>query len=126
MDRYTEGTHVRKQLTRGGLVAIAATAAAVAALAGTGTAESGFSRTNLATANDRSDGYAPASRLSTELRQQGVAQGSTLVENPGALTQTYGYDKDVMTAGTPPRPQMVPSKTNPTAEAHKTEPDKNT
>ena len=117
---------MRKQLTRGGLVAVAATAAAVAALAGTGTAAAGFSLTNVAMANDRSDGYAPASRLSTELRQQVVAQGSTLVENPTALTQTYGYDNDVLTTGTPSRPQMLPTKTNPSAEAHKTEPDKNT
>lgn len=117
---------MKKDLTRSGLVAAAAVAATVAVFAGTGSAASGVSLTDVPTANDRSDGYAPASRLSTELRQQVVAQGATLVENPSALTQSYGYDNDVLTAGTPARPQMVPPKTNTSDEAHKTEPDKNT
>ena len=75
-------------------------------------------------ANTRSDGYAPASVLSSELSQQVVAQGSTKLENPSALTSYYGYDNDVVNpAG---QPQMVPTPANPTKEAHKTEPDKNT
>jgi len=78
--------------------------------------------TPVAAANSRSDGYAPASRLSPELRQTVVAQGSNLVENPSALTSTYGYDNDVVNAAG--LPQMVPTPTNP-SEAHKTEPDKN-
>jgi hypothetical protein len=74
-------------------------------------------------ANTRSDGYAPASALSPELRQTVVAQGATKLENPSALSSYYGYDNDVLNpAG---QPQMVPSPTNP-KEAHKTEPDKNT
>jgi hypothetical protein len=73
-------------------------------------------------ANTRSDGYAPASVLSRELTQSIVAQGATLVENPSALTKTYGYDSDVVNAAG--MPQMVPTPTNP-AEAQKTEPDKN-
>jgi len=116
---------VRKNITRGGGLAVAATAVAVTALAGTGSAASGIALSSVPTANDRSDGYAPASRLSQELRQQVVAQGATLVENPSALAQAYGYDNDVLTSGTPQRPQMVPTKSNST-EAQKTEPDKNT
>jgi len=36
---------------------------------------------NVATANTKSEGYAPASKLSAELRQSVVAQGSTKLEN---------------------------------------------
>jgi hypothetical protein len=82
------------------------------------------SLSNVPNANTRSDGYAPASKLSPELRQLAVAHGSTPLENPSALTSYYGYDNDVLnSAGLP---QMVPTPTSPTAEAHKTEPDKNT
>ncbi len=78
---------------------------------------------NVAQANTRSDGYAPAPILSPELAQIVVAQGSTKLENPNALTSYYGYDNDTLnTAG---QPQMVPTPTSPTTEAHKTEPDKN-
>lgn len=79
---------------------------------------------NVATANTRSDGYAPASKLSVELRQTAVAQGSTKVENPSAAVSYYGYDNDVLNSAG--QPQMVPTPTNPAHEAHKTEPDKNT
>jgi hypothetical protein len=83
--------------------------------------------TNVATANTRSDGYAPASKLSVELRQVVVAQGSTKLEggsaSPGSVNY-YGYDNDVLNAAG--EPQMVPTPTSPTHEAHKTEPDKNT
>jgi hypothetical protein len=81
------------------------------------------SLTNVPTPNTRSDGFAPASKLSPELRQVVVAQGSTKLENTSALTSYYGYDNDtVNSAG---EPVMVPTATNP-VEAHKTEPDKNT
>jgi hypothetical protein len=81
------------------------------------------SLTNVPTANTKSDGFAPASKLSPELRQVVVAQGSTKLENTSALTSYYGYDNDtVNSAG---EPVMVPTTTNP-VEAHKTEPDKNT
>ena len=81
------------------------------------------SLTNVPTANTKSDGFAPASKLSPELRQVIVAQGSTKLENTSALTSYYGYDNDtVNSAG---EPAMVPTTTNP-VEAHKTEPDKNT
>jgi hypothetical protein len=82
------------------------------------------SLTSVPAANTRSAGYAPASMLSPELYQLVVAQGSTRVENPAALTSYYGYDNDVLNeAG---QPQMTPTPANPGTEAHKTEPDKNT
>ncbi len=74
-------------------------------------------------ANTKSEGYAPASLLSPELRQVVVAQGATKLENPSALTSYYGYDNDVVNSAG--QPQMLPTPSNP-AEAHKTEPDKNT
>jgi hypothetical protein len=79
---------------------------------------------NVATANTKSDGYAPASKLSLELRQTAVAQGSTKLENPSALTSYYGYFNDVLNAAG--EPQMVPTPTSPANEAKKSEPDKNT
>jgi hypothetical protein len=74
-------------------------------------------------ANTKSEGYAPASLLSPELRQVVVAQGATKLENPSALTSYYGYDNDVLNSAG--QPQMLPTPGNP-AESHKTEPDKNT
>lgn len=80
--------------------------------------------TSVSTANTRSAGYAPASKLSPELEQVTVAQGSTPLENPSALTSYYGYDNDLLNeAG---QPVMVPSPASAGKEAHKTEPDKNT
>jgi hypothetical protein len=79
--------------------------------------------TGVPTANTRSDGYAPASKLSPELSQVVVAQGSTKLENTSALTSYYGYNNDNLNSAG--QPVMVPTATNPT-EAHKTEPDKNT
>jgi hypothetical protein len=97
-----------------------------AVFAATGTADSpwgsGPDLSNVP-ANTRSDGYAPASRLSPELTQVVVAQGSTKVENPTPLTSYYGYDNDLLNAAG--EAQMVPTPTNP-SEAQKTEPDKNT
>jgi hypothetical protein len=79
--------------------------------------------TGVPTANSKSDGYSPPSRLSPQLRQVVAAQGSTKVENPGALVSYYGYFNDVTNAaGTP---QMLPTPTS-TTEAQKSEPDKNT
>src|SRR5215471_3964152 len=78
---------------------------------------------NVPTANTKSDGYAPASKLSPELRQVAVAQGATRLENPSALTSYYGYDNDVLNAAG--QPQMLPTPASAT-EAQKTEPDKNT
>ena len=81
------------------------------------------SLTSVPSANTRSPGYAPPSMLSPELEQVVVAQGSTKVENPTALTSYYGYDNDVLNAAG--QAQMLPTPGNP-KEAHKTEPDKNT
>ena len=79
--------------------------------------------TNVPTANTKSDGYSPASKLSPELRQVVVAQGSTRLENPTALTSYYGYYNDVLNAGG--QPQMLPLP-GALTEAQKSEPDKNT
>ena len=75
------------------------------------------------TANTKSDGFAPASKLSPELIESVVAQGSTKLENPSALTSYYGYYNDVLNAAGDP--QLMPTPTKPT-EAQKSEPDKNT
>jgi hypothetical protein len=97
---------------------------AAAPAAGVASPPSWPSLTGVPTANTRSDGYAPASKLSPELRQVAVAQGATRLENPSPLTSFYGYDNDVLNAAG--NPQMVPIPANPTTEAHKTEPDENT
>ena len=81
--------------------------------------------TNVPTANTKAIGYAPASRLSGELRQIVLAQGSTKLENPQGIITNYGYENDVPSAGDPTVPQMVPV-TGAQVEAQKTEPDKNT
>jgi hypothetical protein len=79
--------------------------------------------TNVPTANSKADGFSPASRLSPQLKQIVVAQGSMKVENPSALVSYYGYYNDTLnSAGTP---QMLPTSTSLT-EAQKSEPDKNT
>jgi len=80
--------------------------------------------TSVPKAQTRSDGYAPASKLSPELHQVAVAQGATRLENGSPLTSYYGYDNDVLNSAG--EPQMLPTPANPATEAHKTEPDKNT
>jgi hypothetical protein len=105
-----------------GALALAVTAVLVA-VAGA-TPPSGPSLTGVPKANTRSPGYAPASVLSPELQQVAVAQGSTKLENPSALTSYYGYDNDVLNAAG--QPVMVPVPSSGGKEAHKTEPDKNT
>src|SRR5712675_734078 len=81
-------------------------------VAGTASSPNWLSLTGVPTANTRSDGYAPASKLSPELDQFTVAQGATQLENPSALTSYYGYDNDVLGPGG--QPQMVPTPANPT------------
>jgi hypothetical protein len=76
-------------------------------------------------ANQKAAGYAPASRLSLEIQQIAVAQGSTRLESPRDIVSFYGYENDVPSADNPALPQMLPTTANPT-EAQKTEPDKNT
>jgi hypothetical protein len=93
------------------------------ALAGAPPHKGGLALANVPTANTKSAGYAPASKLSAGLTQIAVAQGSTKLENSSSLTSYYGYDNDVLNAAG--QPQMVPVQGSMT-EAQKTEPDKNT
>jgi hypothetical protein len=106
------------------LLAIGVAAAVFAAVGGA----SGNDRpqlTNVPTANSKAVGVAPASRLSGELSQIVVAQGSMKLENPQGIITNYGYENDTPSAGDPTSPQMVPV-TGAQVEAQKTEPDKNT
>jgi hypothetical protein len=98
--------------------------AALLAVTAAATPPSGPTLTGVPSANTRSEGYAPPDVLSPELRQSAVAQGSTRLENPSALTSYYGYDNDVLNSAG--QPVMVPTPTSGGKEAHKTEPDKNT
>jgi Bacterial protein of unknown function (DUF839) len=102
-----------------GFLAVAGIFATTSAIAFPGLELSGVKR-----ANTRSDGYSPASKLSPQLAQTIVAEGSTPVENPSPLASYYGFDNDLLNAAG--QPQMLPTPTSPGAEAHKTEPDKNT
>src|SRR4051812_33840508 len=105
-----KGTSLRTRTVRGAAAAaVLAVSASAFAASGSAAQPDGPRLTGVATANTRSDGYAPASKLSPELRQSVVAQGSTLVENPSSLTSTYGYDNDVTNAAG--MPQMVPTPT---------------
>jgi hypothetical protein len=107
-------------------LAVGTAVAAGGTLTGVGLASAsggGSMLTNVPTANTKSDGYAPASKLSPQLRQITVAQGSTKLENPSALVSYYGYYNDVLNAAG--QPQMLQTPITPT-EAQKSEPDKNT
>ena len=115
--RRSKRTAVVAVLTAVGAVAIGALATGATPFGG------GLELTNVPTANTRSVGFAPASKLSPELAQIAVAQGSTKVENPTAQVSYYGYDNDVVTASGEPQMVPTPAVSN---EAHKTEPDKNT
>jgi hypothetical protein len=94
-----------------------------AGVAGAASPIDGPALSDVPTANAKSAGFAPASKLSPELRQTAVAQGSTKVENPSVAISYYGYDNDVLTASGDPQMLPTPAVMN---EAHKTEPDKNT
>ncbi|MDP9308760.1 MAG: phosphatase [Actinomycetota bacterium] len=111
------------------LIALAIAAAGISALtvAGSAAPPEGPYLSDVATPNVKAVGFAPASKLSTELRQIAQAQGSTQLENPNAaaLTSFYGYQNDVVSADDATKPQMVPTLGVPN-EAQKTEPDKNT
>jgi hypothetical protein len=114
----------KKLVLKGSAVAAVSAATALTGMAIVGASGGGGpTLSDVATGNTRSDGFAPASKLSVELRNTAVAQGATSVENPSAVTSTYGYNNDVVNAAG--QPQMVPSPTS-SGEAHKTEPDKNT
>jgi hypothetical protein len=107
------------------LVLVTGAAAAFAAVGGAAPPDSP-QLTDVPTANTKAVGYAPASRLSAELSQIVVAQGSIKLENPHGIVTNYGYENDVSSPGDPTVPLMVPSGTTLTSEAQKTEPDKNT
>ena len=81
--------------------------------------------TAVPSANPKAAGYAPASQLSTELRQTLVAQGSQPLENPQGIVGWYGYENDAPSPDNPALAQFVPALGS-TTEAQKTEPDKNT
>jgi len=88
--------------------------------------------TDVPAANPKISGVTLPTVLSPELIQVVVAQGSTRLENPSALTSYYGYDNDVLSAP-PDVPRMLPAPGALPApgpggkiEATKTEPDKNT
>src|SRR5471030_274829 len=106
------------------LVAITGAAAVFAAVGGASGPDSP-QLTNVPTANAKAVGVAPATKLSSELQQIAVAQGSTKLENPSGIVTNYGYENDTPSAGDPTSPQMVPV-TGAQVEAQKTEPDKNT
>jgi hypothetical protein len=99
------------------------TAAAVIVAAGAASPPSGPSLSGVPNANTKSTGYAPPNVLSPQLDEAVVAQGSDRVENPNPATISYyGYDDDKLNEQG--QPVMVP--VGGLAEAHKTEPDKNT
>jgi hypothetical protein len=106
------------------LVATGAVATVTAVLADS---RRGSGLTNVPSANVKAVGYAPAHKLSPELRQAPVVQGSVPLENPQGIVGWYGYENDTPSPDDPAVPQMVPSfaAVTPT-EAIKTEPDKNT
>ena len=105
------------------LAVLAAAAAFAAAVRAAGPDQPQLSP--VPSANPKSVGYGPASRLSGELQQVAVAQGAMRLENPQGIVTHYGYENDTPSAGDPSLPQMVPVGAAQT-EAQKTEPDKNT
>lgn len=98
-------------------MAVLASAGAFVAIGGAAPGDS-LDFTSVATPNAAGPGVAPADKLSPEVRQFVVAQGSTALENPSGAITYYGYETDV--------PNLVPSAASPATEAQKTEPDKNT
>jgi hypothetical protein len=60
-------------------------------------------------ANAKAVGFAPASRLSPELRQVALAQGSTALENPEGIIGWYGYGNDTPSPDNAAVPQAVPT-----------------
>jgi hypothetical protein len=79
------------------------------------TASSSLYLTDVA-ANTKTVGYSAPNVLSPELSEVIWAQGSTALENPTPAIANYGYDADGPFVALP----------STSAEAHKTEPDKNT
>ena len=100
------------------LAAIAVTGLAGAALAaGPADARGGLGWGDVPTANTKAPGLAAPNKLSAELAEIARVQGSTPLENPRDGIGYYGYDSVGNT------PALM---TGDAAEAHKSEPDKNT
>ena len=111
--------HIRWKFVAAGVAATVAGAVAQSR-------SSGPSLSNISTAETKAAGYAPASQLSTELRQTMVAQGSMRLENPQGIIGWYGYENDTPSPDDATLTQMVPGTIATPTEAQKTEPDKNT
>ena len=103
---------------------LAATAAtlALAGAAVTASALGSLSITDAGPANTKAAGVSSPDRISPQLREVTVAQGSNALENPSAAITTYGYYNNGPMV---PAPGAVQSPGN-NVEASKSEPDKNT
>jgi hypothetical protein len=110
---------------RKALLPLPAVLAAAAFVAAGGAAPPSGPQLTDVPANTKAAGYAPASRLSAELNQVVLAQGSVKLENPHGIITNYGYENDVASPDDPSVPAMLPVG-SPATEAQKTEPDKNT
>ncbi len=97
-------------------IALATTGALSVGCASTG------ALTHVPSANTKVAGFAVPNVLSPELAEIIVAQGATLLENPSALTNYYGYNND---GAMFPAPGDIQAPGH-NVEATKTEPDKNT
>jgi Bacterial protein of unknown function (DUF839) len=112
---------MRRSTTIVGIAAASGVASALA-LSGVAGAAPLFGVTAVPAANTRSAGLTSPNVLSPQLAEVARAQGSTKVENPQDGIGYYGYDS------VDNDPPLLPVFSGPTpyAEAHKTEPDKNT
>ena len=64
----------------------------------------------MATANTKAVGYAPASQaLDGASARSPLRRARPQLENPTGLIGFYGYENDVVSAGDPTKPQMVPT-----------------
>jgi hypothetical protein len=105
-------------------VRVAGIVAALGAIAvlGATTFASGPAITDAGSANTKTAGITLPDKISPQWRETTVAQGSTALENPSALTSWYGYYNDGPMI---PAPGDVQA-TGHNVEATKSEPDKNT
>jgi hypothetical protein len=109
-----------KKRRRGALVALGAGALGLGLLAQTAGAAPTLGITDVPTANTKAAGFPRPDALSPELTKFAVAQGNMALENPSGATSYYGYDVD------PANPLPLLPAPGTTAEAQKTEPDKDT
>ena len=100
------------------LTLLALSTAGATLLGGQARADSSLRLSHVGAAQPKAPGLTTPNVLSPELAATARAQGSTKLENPADGIGYYGYDS---VNNTPP---LMPVGT--TAEAHKTEPDKNT